>query len=313
MNRTDRLLACILQGGMPHAIAVTGPAGCGKATLARRAAALYCIGEDAPKKLANCPNYAELAGAGVGVKQVRELMAATAARAFNGGRRAFLITDAHAMAQQSQNALLKTLEEPPADTLLLLTGNETGLLPTVRSRCMMWRIGAQPLETIAANLAAQGVDSATAQLCARASDGVMGVAQRYAEPDGSAFRKDGAELLRQALFCASPFASAEALTAEDTAREGKRRRTDAQKLLSLIALWESLSRDALLLGCGLSEADLLNPDGLALSTQIAQRFTDGQIRGIIELFGAAQKRLQERASASLVLDTLLAKLSLCGV
>ena len=309
MNEDERLLNCIAGERAPHALLIAGPPGSGRTLLARRAAAVYCLGGDAPERLGGCPNFIALAGASVGVQQVRELMAMTAAQAFNGGRRAFLLADAHRMAQQSQNALLKTLEEPPAETLILLTGNESGLLPTVRSRCMIWRLGARPLEAVADGLAAQGVSAETARRAARAADGVPGLALSYASETGSAFRAEAAVLLEQALFEACPFVRAEALLLEDTAREGRKRRPDAEKLRRLLVIWESVARDALARRGGLPDAAALNTDFCALSARIAASFTDAQIQGIIDLLGTAQKRLDSRASPGLALDVALAKLS----
>ncbi len=308
MSRDEQLLNCIAGGRVPHAILVAGPAGGGRTLLARRAAAVYCLGEDAPERLGGCPNFIALAGASVGVRQVRELMAVTAAQAFNGGRRAFLLADAHKMAQQSQNALLKTLEEPPADTLILLTGNESGLLPTVRSRCMIWRLGARPLETVIGGLTAQGVSPDVARRSARAADGVPGLALEYASETGSVFRTEAAALLERALFEACPFAPAEALLLEDTAREGRKRRPDSEKLRGLLIIWESVARDALARRGGMPDSAALNADFCALSARIAAAFTDAQIQGIIDLLGTVQKRLGFRASPGLLLDVMLAKL-----
>lgn len=309
MSKDDRLLNCILSGRVSHAVLIAGPAGSGRSLLARRAAAVYCLGEDAPERLDACPNFVALAGASVGVQQVRELMAMTAARAFNGGRRAFLLTDAHKMAQQSQNALLKTLEEPPADTLLLLTGSEPGLLPTVRSRCMIWRLGAAEVADVARTLVTEGIFEETALLAARAADGVPGLARAYASDAGGAFRKEALVLLGQALFEPSPFSAAEALLLEDTAREGRKRKTDAQKLTQLLLVWESALRDALGRRGGMPDACALNPDVAKLTARIAESFTDAQIQGIIELFGTTQKRLNSRASPGLALDVTLARLA----
>lgn len=303
----DRLLTCIAKGRAPHAILLAGPEGSGRVVLARRAAAIYCRSADAPDRLLNCPNYCELAGANVGVAQVRDLMAMAAAQSFNGGRRAFVLTDAHRMAPQSQNALLKTLEEPPTDTLLILTGNEPGLLPTIRSRCMIWRMGARPLDEVAGTLKEAGADETTAQLCARASDGVPGLAKMFASESGAAFRKEALELLEQALFRAPPFSAMEALLLEETAKEGRKRRPDADKLRSLLLVWGSALRDAQAVRCAMPEAAWLNADSGRLTSRIAARFTDAQIQGMIEMLGQAARQLSYRANPGLVIDTVLAK------
>ena len=308
----ETLFRCLAGDRCPHAILLAGPESSGKAQLARRAAAVYCLGVDAPERLSNCPNYTELSGANVAVQQVRDLMASAAATSFDGGKRAFVLRDAHRIAPHSQNALLKTLEEPPADTLVILTGNEPGLLPTIRSRCMVWRIGAQPLEEIARAVAGQDVDGSAAMLAARAADGVVGLARFYASPEGNAFRHQGCALLEKALFDVSPFAETEALLLEDTAREGRRRKPDSEKLRRLLAIWESLLSDGLAMRCGVEVSTLRNPDAQALTQRIAGCFTDGQIQGMIEMLGKTARQLGFHANPGLLLDTLLANICLVG-
>ena len=178
--RDARLLNCIKSGRIPHAILICGPAGSGRRELGRRAAALYCLSEDAPEKLSACPNYAELAGASVGVAQVRELMGAAAGGGFNGGNRAFLIADAHRMGPQSQNALLKTLEEPPAHVVFILATTEPQKLPaTILSRVQRYDFGRIPsrlmverMELALSKLDIQA-DAEALQMVARAAEGAM--------------------------------------------------------------------------------------------------------------------------------------------
>ena len=303
----DRLLVRIEAGVAPHAILIAGPAGSGKAALARRAAARYCLGCDDVSRLAGCPNYTEMTGADTNIERVRTLMSAVAAKAFNDARRAFVLIDAHRMDSRTQNALLKVLEEPPRDTMLILTGSEMGLLPTVRSRCMIRRIGAQPLCDVEARLVREGVSPAYAQVCARASDGIAGLAEGYASEAGAAFRASAIGLLEQALFITAPFAAAAELVAEDVAKEGKKKRPDADKLTRLFVVWEDVLRDALLAPYG---AKMRNADARVLSVRIAESFTEAQIQRIIETLTTAQQRLYFRASPALTLDAVLAKMSL---
>jgi DNA polymerase III delta prime subunit len=81
----------------------------------------------------------------VRIGQVRALQVALHLRSNEGGRRAAVIADAEWMNQESQNALLRILEEPPPrTTLVLATATATGLLATVRSRCQRIRFDVDP-------------------------------------------------------------------------------------------------------------------------------------------------------------------------
>lgn len=129
-----RLLAAVQGGRFPHACFVACPDSAYGEALCRQAAALWCVGQPAPDRLLTWPDYTELGEAAIPVDQIRELTAALQKRPFMAGKRCVYIRNAHAMSEIVQNALLKTLEEPPADVLFLLSGNENGLLPTIRSR-----------------------------------------------------------------------------------------------------------------------------------------------------------------------------------
>ena len=96
------------------------------------------------------PNWFTVAPRGkanlIQIGQIRELMSALISRAVQGQVKIAVFLDAHRMSEESQNALLKTLEEPPEDTLLLLlTSKPRDLLPTIRSRCAVRDLSAAPL------------------------------------------------------------------------------------------------------------------------------------------------------------------------
>ena len=88
------------------------------------------------------PYWFEIAPQGaanlIRISQIRELQSGLMTKAGAGQAKIAVFLDAHRMREESQNCLLKTLEEPPEDTLLLLlTGRPQDLLPTVRSRCQI--------------------------------------------------------------------------------------------------------------------------------------------------------------------------------
>jgi DNA polymerase III delta prime subunit len=84
----------------------------------------------------------------VTIGQVRALQGALQLQSTEGGRRAAVVADAEWLNQEAQNALLRILEEPPAQTTLVLaTATATGLLATVRSRCQRVRFEADPAAT----------------------------------------------------------------------------------------------------------------------------------------------------------------------
>jgi hypothetical protein len=157
-------------GRLPHALLLTGEDGIGKADFAQWLIQLrWCAADDAPcGSCATCRkvatrNHPDLVfvckdpspeqdpeGWGskheVTVDQIRRgVLPLLGLRAIEGQGRAVVLLDADDMNEEAQNALLKTLEEPPLGSLLLLvSGREEALLETVRSRCQEVRLFAEP-------------------------------------------------------------------------------------------------------------------------------------------------------------------------
>ncbi len=292
-------LSCLKAGNTPHAVFLVGPAGSGKKEYARQAASLYLLGREDTEKLAECPFFQELPD--YRIETVRTCCAELNRQVFARGRRCLVIPDAHQLTAQTQNALLKTLEEPPEDALLILTGNEQAVLPTIRSRCMLVRVGAEDRDKVVARLREKGIAPDRARLAAALSDGVPSLAERYAGEEYMAFRAQALPLLEEALFGVTPFAKAAALLER---REDGKKRVGKEALCDFTDMLISLLRDALLLQLG--GDDCRNLDAPVLQNRVAGHFTTAEIQCMIA--EALQKRrvLTEFGGApSLVLDALL--------
>jgi DNA polymerase-3 subunit delta' len=141
-------LSAALASGPSHAYLFRGPPGAGKRAAARAFAAEILAGaaedpDDVRRRAlldpSPHPDLVWLAPRGAQhlVEEVRErVIRAAAYRPFEGGKRVFVVEAAEALRDESQNALLKTLEEPPGFVhLILLTSEPDALLETIASRC----------------------------------------------------------------------------------------------------------------------------------------------------------------------------------
>ena len=113
--------------------------------------------------------------------QIRELLAWLVSKADGGQYKVAVLAEAHRLREDCQNLLLKTLEEPPTHTLILLLTDKPGdLLPTVRSRCQVWTVldeGHGPDQA--------DIDLAMDVLWALQTDGYRGAFEKAAFVDGS--------------------------------------------------------------------------------------------------------------------------------
>ena len=295
-------LSCLKAGNTPHAVFLVGPAGSGKKEYARQAAALYLLGREDTKGLSECPFFQELPD--YAIKTVRACCEALNRQIFARGRRCLVIPDAHKLTAQTQNALLKTLEEPPEEALLILTGNEQAVLPTIRSRCMLVRVGSEDRAKLAARLSARGVAPDRATLAAALSDGVPSLAERYAGAEYMAFRAQALPVIEEALFGVTPFSQAAALLER---REDGKKKVGKDGLCDFIDMLLSLLRDALLQQLG--DSDSRNLDAQALQNRVAGHFTTAEIQCMIAETLQKRRALTEYGGApSLVLDALLASI-----
>jgi DNA polymerase-3 subunit delta' len=135
-------------GALPHALLIAGPAGWGELTFGNWLA-LTLLGLDADRDAAALahPDLRWLSpeGAVIKVDAVREVVEFAHGTPQAGPRKVAVIADAHALNRNAANALLKTLEEPPTGTHLLLLSSHPGrLLPTIRSRCQGLEIRPDP-------------------------------------------------------------------------------------------------------------------------------------------------------------------------
>ncbi len=200
----------LLGSGMPHAVLLAGPSGVGKTTLALDiAAALFCRAEDeAVRPCRDCrgcrlvehgnhPDLHLLAPSGAGglisiggrgERGVRDLVTDLALLPIEGGARVAIVESAHRMSEDAQSAFLKTLEEPPsATTIILCADDEERMLPTIRSRCVRIRLATMGVRDVEAVLVRRGVaDAPTAARLARITDGRPGHAIAYALAPGAA-------------------------------------------------------------------------------------------------------------------------------
>ena len=155
-----------------HAYLITGQPGTGKRTFAHLiAAALLCASEAPPcLECGICRRVTEdkhpdvhifsSSKKSIAADDIRTLCEHAQETSYEGGRRVFIINDAHKMTQAAQNCLLKTLEEPEGSAVfILISAYPEQLLSTVRSRCRIIRIGERSREAVAAQLVRRGTDA----------------------------------------------------------------------------------------------------------------------------------------------------------
>ncbi|AWN23712.1 hypothetical protein DKM44_11120 [Deinococcus irradiatisoli] len=199
----DVLQGALEAGRVGHAYLFSGPRGVGKTTTARLIAMTANCQASGKKPCGECesclsvragnhPDVLEIdAASNNSVDDVRDLREKVGLSAMRGGKKIYILDEAHMMSRAAFNALLKTLEEPPEHVIFILATTEPEkIIPTILSRCQHYRFRRLTAEEIAGKLA-----QLTVQEGARAEPEALQLIGRLA--DGA--MRDGESLLERML------------------------------------------------------------------------------------------------------------------
>lgn len=334
----DRLSRSLQVGHTAHAYLITGPARVGKSTLASRLAqALNCHDPSPPcRGCRSCRRVEsgahldvrtiqlEVAAAEGGegderprakgatknikINQVLALRREAALSPYEGGRKVYLILDAENLSADAGNSLLKVLEEPPPQVVLILTAADANmLLPTIVSRCQEVRLRPVPVAQLAAHLRQQGLAAEKAELLARLSGGRVGWAVAAAGDDS--LQAERGEDLDRLLGAAEGGVKERLAVAGQLAAEFGRQR---QSLNPTIELWLTWWRDVLLLQAGAPEL-VCNCDRLEVLHRQAERCSPASARSYLARIETARAQLDQNVNPRLACEALLLEIPEAGV
>jgi DNA polymerase-3 subunit delta' len=300
-----------------HAYLLHGDDGIGKKLLALRfAQAINCEGGDGLDACGACrscrqfetrthPDFLviepdrELANPQIKIEQIRELEQQIVYQPLVARKKIFLIDDADRMTLGAANALLKTLEEPPAHSVLLLISGRPSALPaTVRSRCQGLRL-APPARTQveAALIRMREIPPADARLLAAASQSRLGAALTMDLADVRTKQDELSSL-------ASP-QTLRSVTAILTAAETLHKSDRGPEVLDWLVQW---IRDLLLVCVGADPDHLIHSDRLpALKTAARGAKTD-RLAGLLDEIDTLQRSAGRNLNLQMALETVLLRL-----
>ena len=247
------------------------------------------------------------------IDQIREATERAAYRPFEGRRRLVIIDDADALVVEAQNALLKTLEEPPsASVFVLVSARPDMLVPTVRSRCQRLQFGRLTAAEVAALLMrAHGYSEENARAAAAAADGSVGRALAEGSSESALARDAAARVLRAVSAPSDPrrrLDSARELAARPGGK-GSGPGADRNALAMRLRALGSLLRDLEVLSTRANEGLLANADlrpGLLALTQAFD--SDRTVRAFSAVDRALGALVERNASPKVVADWLVFQL-----
>ena len=235
------------------------------------------------------------------IEQVREIESFLNLTPYEGSRKVIIMDGAELLNTAAANALLKTLEEPPADALLLLlTANEDALLSTIRSRCSALYLKPAAKTELENRLVSEyAAAPEMAEQLARLSRGCLGQAVN-ALRDSQILEQRDADLERLLEVCDGGLDARFDYAAELATRFNR----DREATRELLFLWLRWWRDLLLIKEG-AEEYVHNADRIMPLRLQATRLSTAQVVAFIKRLNRTLEALDANANARLALETLM--------
>ena len=290
----EGLFRGIRAGMHSHAYLVSCPDASRARALIERAAALLCLGDE-NADIGSHPDYLCYDGARASMEDMHQMFEELRLLPFSRSVRVVFIENAHFLNEQKQNMILKTLEEPPEGTVFFLAGVESGLLPTVRSRCTAVRVPLMTQEAMEARLEEGGINPAQARRVAGACGGSLDAALNMADGGSAQELCDGALNM---LFCALDAAPSFSVPRAWTAQAGRAAARQAVEFM-LEFMRQTLAQ----------AAKYGNSAGNTEAGKYAKKLSIGQISRIIEVLCGARRRLAANTPAGSVFGWMMAAIT----
>jgi len=319
-NVREALDRAVERDRLPHALLFAGPEGVGKRAFAvELARALLCERPVAAESCDECPSCLRVSkrehldlrvfepeGAFVKIAQMRELAREAFQRPFEGRRRVLVVDEAHRLREEAANAILKTLEEPPPTTVIVLvTDQPYAMLATIRSRCRTLHFS--PIETdeieryLAANYKRPAEDT---RLLARIAMGRIG---RALATDLSVFRERRKEMLALLEVLASGGDRLRLMKAAQFLSDAaKKERSEFDERIDVFLL---LCRDVYGLTLGEPTSSIANVDVALRLEQVAASVTPPRVARWVEAFDRLVVQMRQNVNRQLALESIFLELS----
>lgn len=309
----EHLSTALKNNKISHAYIINGDNGTGKHILARAfAKALQCeagYGDSCDMchsclqaESGNHPDIIEVIHektGSIGVDDVRnQINNDIMIKPYSSKYKIYIVDEAEKLTPQAQNALLKTIEEPPAyGIILLLTNNMTSLLPTIRSRCVTLNIKAVETRKIKQYLSEKyELPDYKARMCAAFAQGNVGKAVRLATSEG--FN----EIYRDVLHLVKYIDDMEIHEVAAAVKNLSKYKVDIYDIIDMMMVWY---RDVLILKVSKDPNLLVYQEEYSALNKRGKKSSYDGIETIISSMEKAKVRLQANVNFDLVMELML--------
>ena len=276
-----------------HAYMFEGPNGIGKNTMARELAAILLEMEN----LFNSPDYIEIKPDGNSIKiaQIRKLQSDILVKPYKSYK-IYVIDEAQKMTVEAQNALLKTLEEPPKYAIIILiTDNKESLLDTIKSRCEIIKFTPIPMQEVASYLTMNGIDSKRASLLANFSRGSMKKAIELSESEEFHLMREEVQKYVET------FLNGNLIDIMDIQSSIEKYKDQITNVLDLLI---NYFRDIMMVKENVDNSMIINLDRLIFVKNMSNKTTYSQLSKIIDIIEETKNKLRSNSNFNISIQVM---------
>lgn len=306
------LMAAIEQNKISHAYIIAGERYSGKEFIAKIYAAAMLCDDEADRPCGKCPNCIKSFSDNnpdiinvvhdkpnvISVEDIRsQVNNSVAIKPYGGKRKIYIINDAEKMNMQAQNALLKTLEEPPEYvTILLLTANMDELLPTILSRCVILSMRPVRDKEVKKFLMEEvEIPDYKADICVAFARGNIGKAKLLAR------NEDFDNIRGQAVSLMKNISNMEVTDLMQAVKSVTEYKVQIQDFFDIMTVWY---RDVLLFKATADANNLIFREEIQYIKKAADLTSYEQLQDIIDALEKAKRRLEANVTFETTMELL---------
>lgn len=304
----DLFKKSIERGAISHSYLIEGEWGLGKMEMAKFiAGTLLCLNNDYIEACGVCSNCRKVNTLNhpdvnvidektIKIDNIRDAIGEVHKKPYEGQKKVLIIKNFHTATIESQNAILKTLEEPPETaTLILLAENALSILDTIKSRCQILKMFRVDPSLVKKELLNKGINESVCEFASNYSEGNIGIAGKACTEEFLSLRE---EIINMAIsiFTKGKYTAL---------RYGEALTKYKDNINEVLDIFTSVYRDIIMLKIGRNDSRIINKDKIEILVEESYRLSYNKLEQSLNVIKSARNSLTRDTNFQLTMEVMI--------